>query len=321
MLEALLHTKLFIPPVRLNLVPRPRLIERLNQGLELGHKLSLISAPAGFGKTTLVTEWIAGGERPFAWLSLDEEDADLSRFLTYFVASLQTVLPTVGKDVMAALQSSQPPPANASLVALLNEITAVPDDLLLVLDDYHVVDAPPVDHALTFLLDHLPPQLHLVITTREDPQLALPRLRVRNQLTELRAADLRFTTDEAAAFLNRVMDLDLSSEDVTSLETRTEGWIAGLQLAALALQRHPSVHGHENRSEFIKTLAGDNRYIVDYLVEEVLHNQPDHLRRFLLQTSILSRLSGPLCNASRARQTAAAVGNPGTKQSVCHLTG
>ena len=193
--------------------------------------------------------------------------------------------------MLGLLQSPQPPPTEAILTALLNEITTIPDNFVLVLDDYHVLDAKPVDNALTFLLEHLPPQMHLVIATREDPHLPLARLRARGQLTELRAADLRFTPAEAAGFLNQVMALNLSAEDITALETRTEGWIAGLQLAALSMRGQQDVPG------FIRAFAGDHRYIVDYLVAEVLQRQPEPLRSFLLQTAILDRLNGPLCDA------------------------
>ena len=214
-----------------------------------------------------------------------------TRFLTYLVAALQTIAPNIGEGVLAVLQSPQPPPIESILTALLNEITTIPDNFILVLDDYHLIDAKPIDDALTFLLEHLPPQMHLVITTREDPNLPLARLRARGQLTELRAADLRFTPAEAAEFLNQVMGLNLSAEDIAALETRTEGWIAGLQLAALSMQGHQDVPG------FIQAFAGDHRYIVDYLVEEVLQRQPEPIRSFLLQTSILDRLNGPLCDA------------------------
>ncbi|MEZ4594244.1 MAG: LuxR C-terminal-related transcriptional regulator [Chloroflexota bacterium] len=292
---SLLQTKLYAPRTRPFLVPRRHLIEKLNQGLH--RKLTLISAPAGFGKTTLVSEWIAEEEWPTAWLSLDEGDADPVRFLTYFVAALQRVAPKVGQTILAGLQSPQPPPVASILTNLLNEVAAMPQEILFVLDDYHRVEAKAVDEALAFLLEHLPPTLHLVITTREDPQLPLPRLRARGLLTELRAADLRFTEAEAAVFLNEAMSLGLSPVDVASLEARTEGWIAGLQLAALALQGHASPPGPEERSQFIQALAGDNRYIVDYLVAEVLEHQPDPIRHFLLQTSILNQLSGPLCTA------------------------
>ncbi|MDQ2740846.1 MAG: LuxR C-terminal-related transcriptional regulator [Chloroflexota bacterium] len=201
---------------------------------------------------------------------------------------------------MGALQSSQPPSAEAILTALLNEITTLPDDFILVLDDYHLIDATPVDRALTFVLEHLPPRIHLVIATREDPQLPLARLRARGQLTELRAAGLRFTPSEAADFLNQVMGLNLSMADIAALEDRTEGWIAGLQLAALSLQGHQDVAG------FIRTFAGDHRYIADYLVDEVLQRQPEHVRSFLLQTAMLDRLNGPLCDAVTGEEGGAA---------------
>ena len=296
-----LQTKLYIPPPRPDLVPRPRLIERLNEGLGqnqgFGRKLSLISASAGFGKTTLVSDWVAGCERPVAWLSLDEGDDDSTHFLTYLVAALQTIAPNFGEGMLAVLQSPQPPPTESFLTALLNEITTIPDNFVVVFDDYHVIEAKPIDQALTFLLEHLPPQMHLVITTREDPQLPLARLRVRGQLTELRAADLRFTTAEAAEFLNRVMNLTLSPEDVAALETRTEGWIAGLQLAALALQGPLSMQGHQNATRFIESFSGSHHYVLDYLVEEVLQQQSESVQTFLLRTSILDRLCGPLCDA------------------------
>ena len=287
----ILATKLYIPPPRSKIVLRPHLIERLNEGLSSGRKLTLISAPAGFGKTTLVSEWVAGCERPVAWLSLDEGDNDPSRFLSYIVAALQTIKAEIGAGLLGALQSPQPPPPESILTALLNEITTIPDNFILILDDYHVIDSKPVDEALTFLLEHLPPRMHLVIATREDPPIPLARLRVRGQLTELRAADLRFTPSEAAEFLNQVMGLNLSAEDVAMLETRAEGWIAGLQLAALSMQ------GSKDVSGFIREFAGDHRYIVDYLVEEVLQSQPEPVRSFLLQTAILDRLNGPLCDA------------------------
>src|SRR5687767_4074045 len=208
----ILATKLYIPPPPPKVVIRTRLIERLDEGLSEGRKLSLISAPAGFGKTTLVSEWIASGERPAAWLSLDEGDSDPSRFLTYLVSAVQTVAPKLGEGVWEVLQASQSQPLTESiLIALLNEVITLPDGFILVLDDYHVIDSRAVDELLNFLVEHLPPQMHLVITTREDPALPIPRLRVRRQLTELRAADLRFTPSEAAEFLNQVMGLKLST--------------------------------------------------------------------------------------------------------------
>ena len=285
----ILATKLYIPPPRPKIVLRPRLIKRLNEGMHC--KLTLISAPAGFGKTTLVSEWIAGCGLPVAWLSLDEGDNDPTSFLAYLVAALQTIAANIGKGVLAILQSPQPPPIESILIALLNEITTVPDNFVLVLDDYHVIDSKPVDEALTFLLEHLPPHMHLVITTREDPHLPLTRLRARGQLTELRAADLRFTPSEAAEFLNQMMGLNLSEENIAALEARTEGWIAGLLLAALSMQ------GRSDATSFIKSFTGSHHFILDYLVEEVLQRQPEHVRNFLLQTAILDRLSSQLCDA------------------------
>ena len=232
-----------------------------------------------------------------AWFSLDEGDNDPSRFLAYLVAALQTIAPKIGEGIFVALQSSQPlTTINEVLLAtLLNEIAAIPDRFILFLDDYHMIDSEPIDQALTFLLDHLPPQMSLVITTREDPSLPLPRYRVRGQLTELRAADLRFTPEEAGAFLNQMMNLNLSVENIAALETRTEGWIAGLQLAALSMQ------GREDITGFIQAFTGSHRFVLDYLVEEVLQHQTEQLRSFLLQTAILGRLCAPLCNAVTER--------------------
>ena len=273
---------------------RPRLIERLNE--DLHRKLTLISAPAGFGKTTLVSLWVAGCGRPVTWLSLDQGDNDPARFLRYFIAALQTVDASIGVEVLGILQSPQPPPIESMITVLLNEITVIPDKILLVLDDYHMIDSEPIDRALTYLIDHLPPQLNLVIVTREDPSLPLSRYRVRGQLTELRAADLRFTPAEAAEFLRLVMGLELTQEDIAALEMRTEGWIAGLQLAALSMQ------GRADVSSFIQAFTGSHRFVLDYLVEEVLGRQSELVRSFLLQTAILERLSVPLCNAVTQRQ-------------------
>ncbi len=320
----ILTTKLYSPPTRPEFVPRPRLVEQLDQGLRSGRRLTVISAPAGFGKTTLVSSWINNrgeGSRPkavpgqpavqptapslhpanVAWLSLDEGDNDATRFLTYFVAALQTIAANAGDGALGLLHSPQQPPIESILTALLNGIAAIPHNFALVLDDYHVINAQPVDQALTFLLEYLPPHMHLIITTREDPALPLARYRARGQLTELRAADLRFTADEAATFFNQALALGLSAEEVASLESRTEGWIAGLQLAALSMQ------GRGDVTDFIKAFAGDNRYIVDYLVEEVLQHQPPRVRNFLLQTSILGRLSGPLCDAVTGQTESAAL--------------
>ncbi|MNH86753.1 HTH-type transcriptional regulator MalT [compost metagenome] len=295
----ILSTKLYVPVQRTKVVARPRLIERLNEGLD--RKLTLISASAGFGKTTLVSEWVATScGRPVAWLSLDEGDNDATRFLTHFVAALQTIAENFGGGVVRELSSSQSPSIESILTIMLNEISALPFRIIFVLDDYHVIGAKQIDDVLIFLLEHLPPQLHLVITTRENPQLPLGRLRARGDLTELRAADLRFAPAEVATFLNQVMGLSLKADEVTALETRTEGWIAGLQLAALSMQDRKDIPA------FIRAFAGDNRYIVDYLVEEVLQCQPDHVRSFLLQTSILGRLHGPLCDAVTGQENGSA---------------
>ena len=289
MAAPVLITKLFVPPPRPQAVPRPRLIERLNAGLH--HKLTVVSAPAGFGKTTLISEWVADRRETVAWVSLDEGERDPSRFLGYLIAAIQTVAPDIGKGLVAALDTPQPPPSESILTSLLNELTLLPAPIVLVLDDYHLVDAKPVDQAVTFLLEHLPSQVHLVITTREDPQLPLSRLRARGQMTELRAADLRFTASEATEFLNPVMGLDLTAADIIALEDRTEGWIAGLQLAAISIQ------GIADPTAFIESFTGSHRFVMDYLVDEVLHRQPPHVQSFLLRTSILDQLCGPLCDA------------------------
>jgi ATP/maltotriose-dependent transcriptional regulator MalT len=288
----LLETKLYVPKLRRSLVVRPRLSERLSRGAQ--SKLTLISAPAGFGKTTVLAEWLAAvpaGGPSAAWLSLDTGDNQPASFWTYVIAALQTVAPEVGAAALSVLQAPRPPPIETVLSTLLNELSAVSNDIVLVLDDYHVVDASDIQGGIAFLLDHLPPRLHVVIASRADPALPLARLRARGELVEIRAAELRFTPDEAAAYLNEAMGLDLGASDVAALEARTEGWIAALQLAALSMQ------GRDDISHFIEGFAGDDRYIVDYLVEEVLQRQPEQVSSFLLQTSILDRLSGPLCDA------------------------
>ena len=291
MATPILTTKLYIPRVYPNLVPRPRLIERLDEGLRLGHRLTLVSAPAGSGKTTLVTEWLHSADRPFTWLSLDEGDNDPVRFLTYLVAALHKVDGDIGQAMQSLLGSPQLPPVEMLMTALINDIAATPTPFALVLDDYHVIGDASILKAMGFLLEHQPPQIHLVIATREDLPLSLSRLRARGQMTEIRAHDLRFTIEEVALFLNEAMGLNLSDEDVAALEARTEGWIAGLQLAALSMQ------GRDDLSGFVTAFSGSHRYILDYLADEVLHQQPEETRTFLLQTSILNRLSGPLCNA------------------------
>ncbi len=295
MSDSLLTTKFFISYTRPELVPRPRLIERLNAGLH--RKLTLISAPAGFGKTTLVASWLddlrLDTKNKIAWLSLDEGDNDYARFLTYFITALnraEGIEETIGEGVLSMLQSPQPPLPQVIITSLINEFAPITGKIVFVLDDYHLIEAQSIQDALTFLLEHLPPQIHLVFITRDDPHLPLPRLRSQDQLTELRATDLRFTSSEAAEFLNQVMGLDLSAEDIAALETRTEGWIAGLQMAALSMQ------GRADTASFIQAFTGSHRYVLDYLVEEVLQHQPEHIRTFLLQTSILNRLCSPLCD-------------------------
>src|SRR6266851_4372984 len=289
MASLLLETKIYLPKVRRGLVPRPRLGERLNRGAEL--KLTLVSAPAGFGKTTLLAAWLDFFKHSAAWVSLDQSDNHAASFWSYVIAALQTVEPGVGASAISLVQLPQPPAIETVLATLLNELSAISKDVVLVLDDYHLIDAGDIHDGMVFLLDHLPPRLHLVIASRADPALPLARLRARGELVEIRAVDLRFTLDEAATYLKDMMGLDVTPGDVAALEGRTEGWIAALQLAALSMQGRDDVAG------FIADFAGDDRYIVDYLVEEVLQRQPESVRSFLQQTSILERLSGPLCDA------------------------
>jgi LuxR family maltose regulon positive regulatory protein len=260
----------------------------------MGSALTLVSAPAGFGKTTLLAEWLtAAPTEKFTatWLSLDQRDNDPAVFWPYVVAALRTADPDVGENALSLLRSAQPPPTEAVLATLLNDLNALPNEIVFVLDDYHLIEAREIQDGMAFLLEHLPPQVHLLLASRADPPLPLARWRGRGELVEIRAADLRFTADEAATYLNEVMELGLTAEDVAALERRTEGWITAIQLAALSMQ------GRDDIAGFLAGFAGDDRYIVDYLAEEVLQRQPDHLREFLLHTSILSRLSGSLCEA------------------------
>jgi LuxR family maltose regulon positive regulatory protein len=294
MSTSLLTTKLYIPPASPRLVPRPHLIQRLEEGLHLNHRLTLASAPAGFGKTTLLSDWLRQTDRPVAWLSLDEGDNDPTRFLAYLVAALQGIDPAIGQTAQAELQSPEPPPMEPMLTSLVNDIAAAPEPFILVLDDYHVIDVASIHKVVSFLLDHLPPSeraMHFVIATRADPPLPIARLRARGQLTEVHVADLRFSPGEVEAFLTEVMGLSLTTGQIAALERRTEGWATGLQLAALSLR------GCDDVPAFVKGFTGSHRYILDYLGGEVLQRQSDGVRSFLLRTAILDRLTAPLCDA------------------------
>jgi LuxR family maltose regulon positive regulatory protein len=295
--DSLVSTKLQPSQARPKLVARSRLTAKLER--EPSRKLTLISAPAGFGKTTLLVEWLrerAGGEGWVAWLSLDEGDNDPVRFMSYLVVALRrTSEEEIGEGVLVALRSPEPPRIEAMIAALVNEIAALPRELTLVLDDYHLIDSQSVHGVVSFLLEHLPDNVHLIVASRVDPPLQLARLRARNQMIHLDAADLSFTSEEASTFLNDVMGLELSVEDLATLEERTEGWIAGLQLAALSIQDRKDVSG------FIKAFSGSYRDVLDYLAEEVLARQPERVRDFLLQTSILDHLTGSLCDALTGR--------------------
>jgi LuxR family maltose regulon positive regulatory protein len=286
---SLVTTKLYVQRLRPYVVSRPRLLEKL--GEIKNRKLALISAPAGFGKTTLLSDWISQSRISAAWLSLDSGDNDHVHFLVYMIAALQGLSKNIGQAATMMLQTPQPPPVETVLATLINDISTLVKDFVLVLDDYHLITAGLVHQAILFLLEHLPQNMHLVIATRSDPPLPLGRLRSLNQLVELRITDLCFTTDETSVFFNKKLNLGLSRGEIVMLESRTEGWIAGLQLAALSIQ------DREDRSGFIKDFRGENRYIFDYLMEEVLNRQPEDVQNFLLQTSILDRLSGSLCDA------------------------
>jgi LuxR family maltose regulon positive regulatory protein len=287
--DRLIRTKLHLPFTRPGLVPRPRLQARITEGL--CGPLTLITAPAGFGKTTLVASCVAGPGMPVAWLSLDKDDNQAGRFLSYLVAALQEVDPTIGGEAAQLMTGLQPALPEAILTNLINDLDAISREIILVLDDYQVISSQAVQLEMAFLLDHCPHTLHLVIATRSDPALPLARLRARGQTVELRAADLRFTESEAAQFLNDVMGLRLDAGSVAALEERTEGWIAGLQMAALSMRDRTDVFA------FIEGFSGTNRYILDYLLEEVLASQPPEIQYFLLYTSILERLTAPLCDA------------------------
>jgi LuxR family maltose regulon positive regulatory protein len=301
--EPLLQTKLTVPTPRPNLVSRPLLVKRITQAVEEGNKLTLISAPAGFGKTTLLSEWIqqldmeigdaaeAVAFAKVAWLSLDEADDDFSRWLAYFIAALQTIAPFIGDATMSLQQSPQPGSIESLCTILINEIVAIPKPFIFVFDDYHLIRDQAIHDAVAFLLERLPQNMHLVIATRADPPLPLSRLRARGQMLELREHQLRFTAEESGTFLNERMGFGLTDHAVTALKDRTEGWIAGLQLAALSLEERA------DKEQFVQTFSGSHRYVLDYLAEEVWNGQPGHIQSFLLRTAILNRMTGSLCDA------------------------
>ncbi|MGB5846402.1 MAG: AAA family ATPase, partial [Anaerolineales bacterium] len=286
--DTLLSTKLYIPPPRPDLVPRPRLTERLEAGTR--GKLTLVSAPAGYGKSTLVSEWIARSNVPTAWLSLDASDNEYPRFFTYLIAALQGINPDIGVDIQSILEAGTDPPIENLLNALVNDIANSAPRYVLVLDDYHLIDEIKVHQALDFLFDHLPPGMHMLIISRTIPPMPLGRLRVQGELSEIREVDLRFSFDETTSFLNDLMGLALSPEEVQKLEARTEGWIAGLHLAALTFQDRP------DKSELIATFSGSHRHLIEYLVDEVMSCQPEEVRTFLLYTSVIEKFNASLCN-------------------------
>lgn len=289
--SSILRTKLFVPATPPRIIHRQRLTQRLAAGLNAGKPLTLVSAPAGYGKSTLLAEWMSGYKDRAAWLSLDERDNSPLRFWTYFVAALQTVSAPLGRGALTMLESAQDFDSQRFLTALVNEASALERPILLALDDYHVISNADIHAGINFLIEHASPSLHLVIVTRTDPPLPLSRLRVRGQVTEIRISDLRFDTNEASSFLNDLMSLGLAASDVRALETRTEGWVAGLQLAAISMQ------GRDDAQAFIQNFTGSQHFVLEYLVEEVLQRQPEDLQNFLLETSILPRLSAPLCDA------------------------
>lgn len=284
----ILSTKLYIPPLQPKTVFRNSLIEQLNKGAK--RKLTLISASAGFGKTILLCQWVENYEYPVGWISLDEEHNDIIRFLLYLLGAIQSVKANIDESIIGMLLSPQPPPYKTILTLLINEIANFEDDFSLILDDYHLIDSKEVDDALIFLLENMPSQMHLIISTRADPHLPLARLRARGQMVEIRANDMRFNQSEIAEFMNQIMELNLYEENIYALEIRTEGWITGLQLAAISMQ------GNNDISGFIESFTGSNRYIIDYLAEEVLNKLSKNVQEFLLRTSVLDRMCGPLCD-------------------------
>lgn len=296
----LLATKLHIPPLRTELVSRPHLVWCINESI--AGKLTLIAAPAGFGKTTLLTEWIAQYRLPVAWLSLDKSDNDPFRFWSFFIAALQTVTPDIGLAALDMLQSTHTPDLETILISLLNELQQQPGELVLVLDDYHLIDAPPIQDSLIYLIDHMPGQLHLVISSRGVPPWPLARWRVRHELNELRPVDLRFTYAESAQFLNQALGIQLAQQEIDVLQSRTEGWIAGLHMAVLSMQARLKAQGLSGISHFIESFSGANRFVLDYLVEEVINQQRPDYRDFLYETSLVDQFCPSLCNAITLRE-------------------
>ena len=290
----ILLSKLYVPKIRTELVTRPRLLDKLNEGLS--GKLTIVSSPAGFGKTTLLSQWVKSTTLPVGWVSLDEGDNDLTLFLAYLVAALQQVYDGVDDTAISLLRSPQPGVVNAALVVLLNQIERFPDKFLLVLDDYHLIDSKKVHQAMDFIISHLPIHMHLILVTRADPPLHLARYRGQGQLTELRMGDLRFSQDETLEFFAKFFKGEITVKDILRLYTCTEGWITGLQMATVSMQ------GRNDISEFVNSFSGSHRYILDYLFEEALKQQPEEVHTFLFQTSILERLNGSLCNAVAGRE-------------------
>jgi LuxR family maltose regulon positive regulatory protein len=298
---SVLSTKLYIPPTRVDLVTRPRLIEKLRACVRRPDCFTLVSGPAGFGKTTLLSEFVTRLQQPVAWISLDEEDNDPARFWTYLITACQSILGDVGESALELFGAPQPLPKNTIPTILINDFAAQEHSIALVLDDYHEIQSPSIHDSLLFLLDHLPNSLHVIVSTRIDPPWPLARFRARNQMSEIRARELRFNVEESTEFLNRTMGLNLSVEEVAALEDQTEGWAAGLQLAALSIQ------GRGDISAFIKEFTGSHLYVADYLSVEVLNRQPEQVRNFLLQTSILDRMTAELCDHLMARSDSQAM--------------
>ena len=302
-MEQLLTTKLFAPPIRPEHISRPNLMAQLDNGLH--RKLTLISAPAGFGKTMLVSEWVnrlqsKSTDSKIVWISLDEQENDPARFLSYLVVALhriEEIDAAFGEGLLGMLQSPQPLPSREILTSLINKLAILSDKIIVILDDFHLIESQQVHEVTTFLLENMPPQIHLVIATRDDPPLPLARIRARGQMTELRAADLRFSSAEISQYLNQAQGLNLTAEDIATLETRSEGWIAGLQLAAISIQ------GQNDSANGVESFSGRHRFVLDYLIEEVLEQQPEYIKSFLLQTAVLNRFTGPLCDALTGQAT------------------